>query len=183
MSELFDLFKPRSPGSAGEQEVLSGKLIKQGGKDYIKVDNSTKLWGPIKGAGSLAHGIDIVVGIDQLSVPYIIYPGAGGGANEYYEQPEDPYPNTPGPANIGAIWVDTDAVSPAPGPGTGDKNFVHNQGTPSAVWAIVHNLGKYPSVDVVDTGGSAVIPSISYTDTNNVELTFGSPTSGKAFMN
>jgi hypothetical protein len=65
----------------------------------------------------------------------------------------------------------------------GDRNYVHVQGPPAAVWSVAHNLGKYPAVEVVDTGDSVVLPSVHYLDVNNVQLTFGSPTSGKAFMN
>ena len=64
-----------------------------------------------------------------------------------------------------------------------DKNHVHTQGSPSATWTVAHNLGKWPAVDVVDTGNSVVIPSATYIDINTVQLTFGSPTSGKAFVN
>ena len=67
--------------------------------------------------------------------------------------------------------------------GDGDKTYVHDQGTPSATWTITHGLGKYPSIDVVDTGGSVVIPSVHYDDVNQATLSFGSPTSGKAFLN
>lgn len=68
--------------------------------------------------------------------------------------------------------------------GTGaDKNYVHTQGTAASTWNVVHGLNKYPSVSVVDTGGSVVDPDIHYIDANNVQLTFGSPTSGKAYVN
>jgi hypothetical protein len=63
------------------------------------------------------------------------------------------------------------------------SGYVHNQGTPSATWIVSHNLNRYPAVDVVDTGGSVVIPSILYNDVNTVTVTFGSATSGKAFCN
>ena len=33
-----------------------------------------------------------------------------------------------------------------------DKTFVFTQAVPSLVWSIQHNLGKFPSVSVVDTG-------------------------------
>jgi len=67
--------------------------------------------------------------------------------------------------------------------GAGDKTYVHTQGTPSSTWTVTHNLGKYVSVEVVDTGDSVVIPSVHYDSVNAVTLSFGSPTSGKAFVN
>jgi hypothetical protein len=68
-------------------------------------------------------------------------------------------------------------------PGTGDKNFVHNQLAPSASWPVTHNLGKFVSVEVVDSGGSTIIPDVHYVDSNNVNLLFAGVTSGKAYFN
>lgn len=76
------------------------------------------------------------------------------------------------------------AIEEGGGGGTGDdKNYVHTQGSPSTVWSVTHNLGKFPAVDVVDTGDSVVIPTVHYDSTNAVTLTFGSATSGKAYFN
>jgi len=67
--------------------------------------------------------------------------------------------------------------------GTGASTFIFTQGTPLATWNIPHNLNRWPSVSVVDSGGSVVIPSILYVDANNITVTFGSATSGKAYLN
>lgn len=84
----------------------------------------------------------------------------------------------------GTLYVIWPNVSGGAGPpGTGDANYVFTQGTPSAVWTVAHGLNKYPAVDVVDTGGTVVIPSVAYIDANNLRITFGSATTGKAFMN
>jgi hypothetical protein len=64
-----------------------------------------------------------------------------------------------------------------------DRTYVHTQGSPSATWSVVHNLGKFVSVDVVDSGGSLVIPDVTYVDNNTVTVKFGSATSGKAYCN
>jgi hypothetical protein len=64
-----------------------------------------------------------------------------------------------------------------------DKSYVHNQVTLSASWSVAHALGKFPSVSVVDTGGSVIIPNTQYIDANNVTLTFAAATSGKAYCN
>jgi len=60
---------------------------------------------------------------------------------------------------------------------------VYNQATPAATWTITHNLNRYPAVSVVDTGGSVVEPDVRYTDANALVVTFGSATSGKAYLN
>lgn len=64
-----------------------------------------------------------------------------------------------------------------------DKTFVYNQATSSDVWEIEHNLDKYPSVTVVDSGGSVVVGEIVYIDKNNIRITFTSAFSGKAYFN
>jgi hypothetical protein len=73
--------------------------------------------------------------------------------------------------------------TPWPQGGVGIIQFVFTQGSPSATWSIAHNLGYFPSVTVVDTGGSEIIPTLVYVDIDHVTLTFGSPTSGKAYFN
>ena len=81
---------------------------------------------------------------------------------------------------IGDLRSDLDSVVVASG---GDKTFVHDQQVAIAVWNIVHSLDKFPSVSVVDSGGTAVVGEVEYTDTNNCTLTFSAPFSGKAFFN
>ena len=64
-----------------------------------------------------------------------------------------------------------------------DKTFVYNQAISSDVWEIEHNLDKYPSVTVVDSGGSVVVGEIVYINKNNVRIAFTSAFSGKAYLN
>lgn len=65
----------------------------------------------------------------------------------------------------------------------GDKEFVYTQSTSSDVWMIQHNLNKYPSVTVVDSGNSVVTGEVIYIDKNNIQITFTSTFSGKAYCN
>lgn len=65
-----------------------------------------------------------------------------------------------------------------------DKNFVFTQGVPSTTWTIQHNLEKFPSVTIVDTGDTSVLGGqIEYIDNNNLTITFGTAFAGKAFLN
>jgi hypothetical protein len=50
-------------------------------------------------------------------------------------------------------------------------------------WTITHNLNRYPSIEVVDSGGNVVEPDSHYVDANTITLTFGAPTMGKAYLN
>jgi len=67
--------------------------------------------------------------------------------------------------------------------GGGDKNYVHVQNNPSATWTASHNLGKKPSVIVVDSADEVVYGEIEYIDDNTVTLTFVGAFSGKAYFN
>ena len=65
-----------------------------------------------------------------------------------------------------------------------DKFFVFEQGISSDTWRIMHNLEKRPSVTVVDSSDSTIIPDeIIYVDNNYIILNFLSAFSGKAYLN
>ena len=64
-----------------------------------------------------------------------------------------------------------------------DKNFVWTQSSSANAWVITHNLGKYPSVTVVDSAGTVVIGSVYYNSLNQVTMTFKATFSGKAYFN
>ena len=58
------------------------------------------------------------------------------------------------------------------GAGTGDLSFEHNQSTVSATWLIAHNLGKHPSVSVVDSAGTSVVGIVEYVNLNYLAIKF-----------
>jgi hypothetical protein len=75
-------------------------------------------------------------------------------------------------------------VAPVPWPGSATMAaYIFTQSSPAVSWVIPHNLGKHPSVTVVDTGDSVIIPSVHYDSINQITATFGSATSGKAYLN
>jgi len=67
--------------------------------------------------------------------------------------------------------------------GIGDKSFIFTQANPTAVWTIQHNLGKFPSVSVVDTSNTMVEGLTDYIDDNNLTITFTAGFAGKAYLN
>jgi len=73
----------------------------------------------------------------------------------------------------------TGPAGPA-GPVGGTYDYV--QGTPAAVWTIVHNLGYRPQVSVVDSANNVVEGDYSYPDANTMVLTFSSAFSGVAYL-
>jgi hypothetical protein len=59
---------------------------------------------------------------------------------------------------------------------------VFPQSTPLAIWVIVHNLGKYPNVVIVDSSGAFVVGGIKYDSFDQVTLTFSGAFSGTAVL-
>lgn len=64
-----------------------------------------------------------------------------------------------------------------------DANYVHDQISSAKEWRIIHNLGKYPSVTIVDSGGNVVVGDIKYVLTDEIEISFSFEFSGKAYLN
>ena len=69
-----------------------------------------------------------------------------------------------------------------------DATFVHSQDVAAHTWTITHNLNRFPSVTVIDSGDTVVIGNIEYDSSNaltlkfykkSVLVTFG----GKAYLN
>lgn len=64
-----------------------------------------------------------------------------------------------------------------------DRNYRHTQLAPSRVWSVVHDLGKYPSVTIMDETGIEYEAEVKHTDQNNTLLTFSEPFAGYADIN
>ena len=65
----------------------------------------------------------------------------------------------------------------------GTPTFVFSQNTPATTWNIIHNLGKFPSITVIDTGNTVVNGEYNYTSNKTVTLTFSAAFAGKAYLN
>lgn len=79
----------------------------------------------------------------------------------------------------GIIFQNLSRTSQAPG----DTSYIHHQIVPSSTWTITHNLGKYPSVTVVDSSNNVVVGDIQYIDQNTVKIMFTTEFAGKAYLN
>lgn len=64
-----------------------------------------------------------------------------------------------------------------------DKNYIHKQQSASDTWTIVHNLGKFPSITVVDSAGTVVTGEIVLQTTEQAVISFNGAFSGKAYCN
>ena len=65
----------------------------------------------------------------------------------------------------------------------GDKNFTFIQSTAAAVWTITHNLGKRPSISVVDSAGTNVMGAVNHISNNELTITFSAAFKGTAYLN
>ena len=65
----------------------------------------------------------------------------------------------------------------------GTPTFIFNQAVAATTWNVNHNLGKFPSITVIDTANTVVTGEYTYTDNNNVTLTFSAGFAGKAYLN
>jgi len=69
-----------------------------------------------------------------------------------------------------------------------NRTFTYTKTNAANTWVITHNLNSYPSVTVVDTGGSVVRGEVVYNSINQLTITFFSNSSavavdGKAYLN
>ena len=65
----------------------------------------------------------------------------------------------------------------------GAPTFVFTQGTPATTWNIQHNLGKFPSVSVINNNNIVINGEVTYVDNNNVQINFSAGFTGKAYLN
>ena len=65
----------------------------------------------------------------------------------------------------------------------GAPTFVFTQGVPATTWNIQHNLGKFPSVSVINNNNIVINGEVTYIDNNNVQLNFSAGFTGKAYLN
>jgi hypothetical protein len=64
-----------------------------------------------------------------------------------------------------------------------DRNYLHTQSIASDSWTITHNLGKYPTANVIDSAGTNIVGSITYNSINQLTISFAGDTSGTATLN
>jgi hypothetical protein len=64
-----------------------------------------------------------------------------------------------------------------------DSFYTHDQLVASTSWTIDHNLGKFPSITVVDSGGTVGYGDVAYISPNQATVSFPSAFAGKAYCN
>ena len=63
-----------------------------------------------------------------------------------------------------------------------DRYLEHIQSSANAVWAVVHNWGRRPTVDLVQDDGAVMEADIFHLNTNSLEVRFGAAKTGRAIL-
>lgn len=106
--------------------------------------------------------------------------GEGGTYDELTDTPDNKVGHALKLVRVNAAETDHEYVDP--GTLGNDLNYTHVQAS-SASWIIPHNLGKIPSVTVIDGSGNRVHGDVTYTDLNNLTITFNTAFAGTAYLN
>lgn len=163
---------------AGSPSVATGSIgdwyLNSTNGDYYQKDaiGGWQLRGSLRGATGLTGNTGPVGPV-----------GPQGPEGRVYVDPEAPPVAQP----EGHMWWDTDDETTEPFSWNElvDKptfQYVHDQATPAATWNVVHNLGFFPSVTIVDSSGNEVIGDVQYQDAYTVIVTFGAAFGGKAYL-
>ena len=62
-------------------------------------------------------------------------------------------------------------------------SHIHTQTVAASTWTVTHNLGKYPSVSIVDSANEEVMGEVEHVNDNSLTIKFSAAFSGKAFIN
>jgi hypothetical protein len=61
--------------------------------------------------------------------------------------------------------------------------YLHDQQVASTTWDIIHNMNKYPSINIVDSSNDIIMGDVKYNSLNQLTITFTANISGKAYLN
>lgn len=67
--------------------------------------------------------------------------------------------------------------------GATSASFTHTQSIALAIWTVPHNLGRFPSVTVVNNLNQRIEPDVEYIDANTVRITHAAAQIGKVYCN
>lgn len=62
-------------------------------------------------------------------------------------------------------------------------HYIHTQAVASTTWTVTHNMGKNPSVSIIDSSGDEVLGEVNHISDNQLTITFTAAFSGVAYLN
>lgn len=88
-----------------------------------------------------------------------------------------PIPTTTAQSLYDALDVRIDALEA--GGGSGGASYTHIQSSAASTWTVNHNLGVYPIVAVLSSGGANVSAGITHTSLNQILVSVAPATTGR----
>lgn len=85
--------------------------------------------------------------------------------------------------NFGSGTKDVFVTAPAAILQSGLLTYTHTQSVAGTTWTVTHNLGRRPSVTVVDSAGTRVNGTVSYLSDNQLTITFANGFAGSCYLN
>jgi hypothetical protein len=137
--------------------------------DKLKVGNTLNIYKDLKDLMAVINGYQVPVYVAKNAqiLPYDL--GAYAGAPKWG-------------SITGNIALQTDLYSYIQ-LFTKRDNYIHDQQLSSITWNIVHNMGKFPSVTILDTAGDEVEGDVTHISINQLTITFSAAVAGKALLN
>jgi hypothetical protein len=166
-------------GNVSSTRIIPGNI--QDGDSSIGVSGQLLSKSPsgikwIDVPSSFTAGLNDVLLVGNTATNDILLTGDIHISGSFYDS--DDSPGTAGQvlssSGTGTEWIDVPQV---------DKTYVYTQSSPSVLWNIQHNLGKFPSVSVVNINNIAMYGEIKYINQNELQIEFSAGFSGKAYMN
>lgn len=114
--------------------------------------------------------------LDKVSTPNQVYGTDASGEQTTYDIDSFGKQDIQGDDLIG-VSIDGNVVQ------LSSKTFIFEQGIASAEWDIVHNLGKRPSIQLVDSSGRVFEADKEYVNNNEVLIKLNAATTGFAYLN
>jgi len=141
----------------------------------IRRDSATN-WtsnNPILALGELGfdttnNEIRVGNGVDRWNDLEILGAGPASGVS---------YDNSTSGLSATNVQVAIDVLS-----GTKATYYEHDQQVASNEWTITHNLGKMPSVTVIDSADTIVIGDTEFLTNNQLKISFTGAFTGKAYL-
>jgi hypothetical protein len=125
--------------------------------------------GPRLGITQVDTGVSITLGAAAAPLIALAVPGSISG-------PAGPI-GPPGPAGA------TGPQGPEGPIGSVMTTYTFVQHVPASTWDIVHNLGRFPSVTVVDSANTQVEGDVTYVSANEITVGFTGGFAGEAYLN
>ena len=93
-----------------------------------------------------------------------------------------PSSDTPLPVTLpgGGAGLNAGAVQTLIDQSNNNDRYLHEQNTPSSMWTVNHQLGRYVDVIIYDLTGEQVIAKIQHDTLNFLTITFSEPMAGIA---